>query len=306
MDPKQESKRRAAAPPNEIKHERIQKVLARLGIASRREAEEWIRSGRVTINGRYAQLGDLYGPGDKLTANGKIIHPDQAMAEPTRILAYHKPTGEVVTRRDPEGRPVIFTQLPRPSRGRWISIGRLDINTQGLLLVTNNGELANRLMHPSGEVEREYAVRVLGTVNESAVNRLSQGIELEDGFARFESIRTAGGEGANQWFHVTLKEGRNRIVRRMWESQGVVVSRLIRIRFAGVELPPRLRARMYQELVPEEVNRLLNLVGLPGESETTRDEKHVPGKGRGKVAPVKKSSSTHGAGSTRIQKTRKP
>lgn len=252
--------------------ERLQKVLARLGLASRREVEEWIKNGRVTLNGQYAKLGDRYRPGDRITANGRPIDPSAAEQEPTRVLVYHKPTGEVVTRRDPEGRPVIFTQLPRPTRGRWISIGRLDINTQGLLLVTTNGELANRLMHPSHEIEREYAVRVLGRVDDSLLDRLREGIELEDGLAKFESIVSAGGEGANQWFRVTLKEGRNRIVRRLWESQNIQVSRLMRIRFAQIELPPRLRARTFMELPKEQVNQLLQFVGLLPESvpEVTR------------------------------------
>lgn len=248
--------------------ERLQKVLARLGLASRREVEEWIRNGRVTINGQYAKLGDRCRPGDRITANGRPLNLEAGLNEPTRVLIYHKPTGEVVTRRDPEGRPVIFSQLPKPTRGRWISIGRLDINTQGLLLVTNNGELANRLMHPSHEIEREYAVRVLGRIDEATLNRLTTGVELEDGEAHFERIAVAGGEGANQWFHVTLKEGRNRIVRRLWESQGIQVSRLIRIRFAHIHLPPRLRAKTSMELPAEETNKLLEYVGLPTETLT--------------------------------------
>ncbi|MGX2039549.1 pseudouridine synthase [Methylocaldum sp. MU1018] len=184
---------------------------------------------------------------------------------PTRVLIYHKPTGEVVSRRDPEGRPVIFTRLPKPSTGRWIAVGRLDINTQGLLLVTNNGELANRLMHPSREIEREYAVRVLGPISDEMLTRLSNGIALEDGPARFETIEPAGGEGANRWFHVTLREGRNRIVRRLWESQGITVSRLIRTRFAGIALPPRLRAGASYELPPEDVAGLMRSVELETE-----------------------------------------
>lgn len=249
--------------------ERLQKVLARLGLASRREIEEWIRNGRVTINGQYAKLGDRYKSGDRITANGRALNLEAGLQEPTRVLIYHKPTGEVVTRRDPEGRPVIFAQLPKPLRGRWISIGRLDINTQGLLLVTTNGELANRLMHPSHEIEREYAVRVLGRIDDPMLDRLAKGIELDDGLAKFERIVSAGGEGANQWYRVTLKEGRNRIVRRLWESQGVQVSRLMRIRFAHIELPPRLRAKTFMELPQDEVNRLLEFVGLQPETQAT-------------------------------------
>ena len=245
--------------------ERLQKVLARIGLASRREIEEWIRNGRITLNGTYAKLGDRYKSGDRVTVNGRVVDLDGRAEEPTRVLLYHKPIGEVVTRRDPEGRPVIFTQLPRPTRGRWIAIGRLDINTQGLLLVTTNGELANRLMHPSREIPREYAVRVLGNIEDRVLDRLAQGVELEDGPAKFESITAAGGEGANRWFHVMLREGRNRIVRRLWDSQGVTVSRLIRIRFANIELPPRLRARTFMELPQEQVDYLLKLVDLTPE-----------------------------------------
>jgi 23S rRNA pseudouridine2605 synthase len=242
--------------------ERLQKVLARQGLGSRREIEEWIRHGRITLNGRCAQLGDRCHPGDRLTVNGRPLNLDAPGAEPTRVLLYHKPVGEVVSRRDPEGRPVIFTQLPRPARGRWISVGRLDINTQGLLLVTNNGELAHRLMHPSRQIEREYAVRVLGHIGDGILDRLTHGVELEDGPARFENIRSAGGDGANHWFHVTLREGRNRIVRRLWDSQGVTVSRLIRVRFAGIELPPRLRARTFMELPEELLAMLMKSVDL--------------------------------------------
>lgn len=247
--------------------ERLQKVLARIGLASRREIEEWIRQGRVSLNGRYAQLGDRCQPGDRVTVNGRPIELDSRAKEPTRVLVYHKPVGEIVTRRDPEGRPVIFTQLPRPTRGRWIAIGRLDINTQGLLLVTTNGELANRLMHPARAIEREYAVRVLGNIDDRVLDRLKLGVELDDGPARFESIIPAGGEGANRWFHVTLREGRNRIVRRLWESQGVTVSRLMRIRFGQIELPPRLRARTFLELPPEQVADLMRSVDLTPDHE---------------------------------------
>jgi 23S rRNA pseudouridine2605 synthase len=253
------------APPEEpidAAGERLQKVLARAGLGSRREIENWIKDGRVILNSQPAKLGDRWKPGQRITVNGRPIDLDRRHDEPTRVLLYHKPTGEVVTRRDPEGRPVIFTQLPRPNRGRWIAIGRLDINTQGLLLVTTNGELANRLMHPSREIEREYAVRVLGPVDEAVLDRLGKGVELEDGPARFETLVEAGGEGANRWFHVTLREGRNRIVRRLWESQGITVSRLMRVRFGHLELPPRLKARTFMELPPEQVALLMESVGL--------------------------------------------
>lgn len=271
--------------------ERLQKVLARIGLASRREIEEWIRNGRITLNGTYAKLGDRYKSGDRVTVNGRVVDLDSRAEEPTRVLLYHKPIGEVVTRRDPEGRPVIFTQLPRPTRGRWIAIGRLDINTQGLLLVTTNGELANRLMHPSREIPREYAVRVLGNIEDRVLDRLAQGVELEDGAAKFESITVAGGVGANRWFHVMLREGRNRIVRRLWDSQGVTVSRLIRIRFANIELPPRLRARTFMELPQEQVNYLLKLVDLTPEVTQSKVANKPPSSRSSATNPPRKSSA---------------
>lgn len=246
--------------------ERIQKVLARAGLASRREIEEWIRAGEILLNGTLAKLGDRWREGDRLTVRGRPVNVEQRFSQATRVLLYHKPVGEVVSRRDPEGRPTIFTQLPRLEIGRWINVGRLDINTQGLLLVTNNGELANRLMHPSSEIEREYAVRVLGNPSDEVLERLRQGVELEDGPAHFNAIADAGGEGANHWFHVTVSEGRNRIVRRLWESQGIVVSRLIRIRFGDIMLPPHNQARTITELSPEGRDTLLASVGLPPES----------------------------------------
>jgi 23S rRNA pseudouridine2605 synthase len=245
-------------------------VLAHAGVASRREIEEWIKNGEIQLNGAVAKLGDRWREGDRITVRGRPVHLDKRFRQATRVLVYHKPTGEVVTRRDPEGRPVIFTQLPRLEIGRWIAIGRLDINTQGLLLVTNNGDLANKLMHPSQEIERQYAVRVLGQINPATLERLSAGVQLEDGPARFETIEDAGGEGANHWYHVTLKEGRNRIVRRLWESQNIVVSRLIRIRFGGIALPPRLKARTFYELTQKELDELLLSVGLPPEAPPPR------------------------------------
>lgn len=271
--------------PTDAAGERLQKVLARAGLGSRREIEDWIKEGRVSLNGQAAKLGDRWKPGQRITINGRPIDLAGRNEEPTRVLIYHKPTGEVVTRRDPEGRPVIFTQLPRPNRGRWIAIGRLDINTQGLLLVTTNGELANRMMHPSREVEREYAVRVLGNVDEAVLDRLRKGVELDDGPARFESLVEAGGEGANHWYHVTLTEGRNRIVRRLWESQGVTVSRLMRVRFGHLELPPRLKARTFMELPPEQVAILMESVGLVPDQEPKSHKPRItppvkPGTGR--------------------------
>lgn len=250
-----------AEPAADTAGERLQKVLAQAGLGSRREIETWIAEGRIQINGRRAKLGDRCKVSDRVLLNGKPLDL-RGRTETTRVLLYHKPVGELVSRRDPEGRPVVFTQLPKPVRGRWIAVGRLDINTQGLLLLTTNGELANRMMHPSRQVEREYAVRVLGPVDEARLERLQQGVVLEDGPARFERIEAAGGEGANRWFHVTLTEGRNRIVRRLWESQNITVSRLIRIRFGEISLPPGLKARAAHELTPDEVAVLMQAAGL--------------------------------------------
>lgn len=244
---------------------RIQKLLARAGLGSRRQIEQAIQDGKVFVNGRLAKLGDRCSVHDRVIVNGHQINLVKRCAAPTQVLLYHKPVGEIVSRRDPEGRPIVFTQLPRLETGRWIAIGRLDINTQGLLLLTNNGELANRLMHPAREVEREYAVRIFGHVGEAMLQRLQEGVALEDGPARFESIREAGGEAANQWFHVVVREGRNRLVRRLWESQGVTVSRLIRVRFGNIVLPPRLRAGSSAELAPEEVGGLMMSVGMAEE-----------------------------------------
>ncbi len=257
--------------------ERLQKVLAHAGLGSRREIEEWIRNGELQVNGQVAKLGERWRVGDHVTLRGRVVKLERRVMAPTRVLVYHKPTGELVTRRDPEGRPVVFTQLPRLETGRWIAIGRLDINTQGLLLVTNNGELANRLMHPSQQIEREYAVRVLGQISEATLERLRTGVELEDGPAHFESIEEAGGEGANHWYHVVLKEGRNRIVRRLWESQQVAVSRLIRIRFGDIRLPPRLKARTFYELNAKELEEMLRAAGLPVPTKPERERRAVPG-----------------------------
>lgn len=241
--------------------EKLQKVLARAGLASRREIERWITGGRIEVNHQIAKLGDRVDSSAKILVDGKPVNLRHSEMVKRRILMYHKPVGEMCTRSDPEGRPTVFDQLPKLRNQRWIAIGRLDLNTAGLLLFTNDGELANRLMHPSSEVEREYAVRVLGEINQSMLQRLKKGVDLEDGFAAFETIIDAGGEGANHWYHVTLKEGRNRIVRRLWESQGITVSRLIRIRFANIALPRYLRIGKWQELSDQEAEGLAQLVG---------------------------------------------
>jgi len=242
--------------------ERLQKVLARAGLGSRRQIEEWIRAGKITVNGQPAQLGISVSPVDRITVDGRPV-PLARATEVPRTLIYHKPAGELTTRKDAAGRPTVFDSLPRIRHGRWISIGRLDFNTIGLLLVTTDGELAHRLMHPSWEIEREYAVRVLGRVDEPLLARLQAGVRLEDGMAAFGTILDAGGQGANHWYHVTVREGRNREVRRLWESQGVQVSRLIRVRFGPVSLPPGLRAGRFRDLTPQETGALYAAVKLP-------------------------------------------
>lgn len=243
--------------------EKLQKVLARAGFGSRREIEEWISAGRIAVNGQLAKLGDRIGAGDRVLLDGKPIPADRLQGPECRVLVYHKPVGEVCTRDDPEQRQTIFDRLPRLKTGHWLSVGRLDINTSGLILLTTDGELANRLMHPSSQIEREYAVRVLGEVTPEMLQRLRQGILLEDGMAHFDAIVDAGGEGANHWYHVVLKEGRNREVRRLWESQGLTVSRLIRVRYASLVLERALRPGRSQELNSQQVDLLRQEAGLP-------------------------------------------
>lgn len=242
--------------------ERIQKVLSRAGLGSRREIERWITEGKIRVNEKSSTLGDRIVPGDLVKVNGRRVDLDKFAEQMPRVLVYYKPTGEVVTRRDPEGRPVIFTQLPKLTVGRWITVGRLDINTQGLLLVTNHGELAHRLMHPSTEIIREYAVRVFGKVTDEVLERLKHGVDLDDGLAHFDSIEFAGGEGINTWYKVTVTEGRNRLIRRLWESQELVVNRLMRIRYGPVYLPEKLKARLFYELNDKELQVLFDHANL--------------------------------------------
>jgi 23S rRNA pseudouridine2605 synthase len=246
--------------------ERLQKILANAGLGSRRQIEEWIRAGRVDVNGEIAQLGDRVRPTDRIRVDGRVI-PARRLEPPDRqILVYNKPEGELVTRADPEGRQTVFDSLPRPKRGRWVAIGRLDINSMGLLLLTTDGELANRLMHPSREVEREYAVRVLGEVTPQVLQRLQSGVQLDDGPARFDSVADLGGEGANHWYRVTLREGRYREVRRLWDAVEVKVSRLKRIRFGPVTLGSTDRAGHWRDATAQERAALLAVAGLPPEA----------------------------------------
>jgi len=224
--------------------------------------ESIISEGRVSVNGAIIDLGARATEKDKVRVDGKIISIPKQDAMVRRVVAYNKPEGEVCTRKDPEGRKTVFDVLPNPGKGRWIAIGRLDLNTAGLLLFTNDGELANRLMHPSYELEREYAVRVNGEVTEDTLKSLRSGVALEDGMAHFDKIRHSGGEGFNQWYHVTLKEGRNREVRRLWEAVGCQVSRLIRVRYGMVTLERGLRRGAWLELEPKAVAEIEKNVGL--------------------------------------------
>jgi len=243
-----EERRGAGAEPSE----KLQKALARAGVASRRTIEEWIAAGRIEVNGRPAHVGQRIGPRDRVAVDGRVVALRRAEPEP-RLLLYNKPAGEIVSADDPQGRPTVFEHLPRVKGARWIAVGRLDFNTGGLLIFTTSGELAERLMHPRYEVEREYAVRVLGRLDATQAARLREGVLLEDGPARFEALIDVGGEGANHWYQVTLREGRNREVRRMFEAVGIRVSRLIRVRFGPFRLPPGLKRGQWRELEASEI-----------------------------------------------------
>jgi 23S rRNA pseudouridine2605 synthase len=249
--------------------EKLQKVLANNGIGSRREMEKWIEQGRVSVNGNVATLGDRVELTDQLRVDGNPVSRSKEKS-PCRVLMYNKPEGEMCSRNDPEGRATVFDRLPVIVGERWIAVGRLDINTSGLLLFTNDGELANRLMHPSHEVEREYAVRIFGEVTPAMLRTLCKGVELDDGTAKFNHIhvRPTDDESMNQWFNVTLSEGRNREVRRLWESQGVQVSRLMRVRYGNLEMFKRLPQGAWIELDLDNVNSIRNMVQLPNETET--------------------------------------
>jgi 23S rRNA pseudouridine2605 synthase len=249
--------------PDELEDhsEKLQKALATAGIGSRRDMEDLIAEGRVSVNGMPAKVGDRVKPGDLVKVNGHLVRLAWKRQIP-RVLIYHKPEGEIVSRDDPEGRPSVFEHLPTIRGGRWITVGRLDFNTEGLLIFTTNGDLANRLSHPRYEVEREYAVRLLGALDGDKMKQLVQGVELDDGIANVESIVPAGGEGVNQWYRLVIREGRNREVRRIMEHMGLVVSRLIRVRFGPVAMPSRLKRGQQEEMTEEEVQDLMKWCGL--------------------------------------------
>lgn len=240
--------------------EKLQKTLADLGLGSRRALERWISDGRVSVNGTVAKLGDRVLPEDRITVDGKPVGRRKVKH---RVILYNKPAGQICSRDDPEGRPSVFDHLPKLKKQRWISVGRLDFNTSGLLLFTTDGELANRLMHPSSQIEREYVVRVMGEVTDEKLQRMHDGVLLEDGMARFSDIQKAPEHtGTNQWYYVVLMEGRNREVRRLWESQGLTVSRLKRVRFGNIFIPSAVRAGRFADLKPREIRELYAMAGM--------------------------------------------
>lgn len=266
--------------------ERIQKVLARAGLGSRRAVEARVAEGRVRVNGVIATAGLAVASDDRIVVDGRHYRVVAAPKRPARWLRYHKPAGEISTRDDPENRPTVFDRLPRlrEGGGRWVSLGRLDINTTGLMLFTDDGAMANALTHPSREIEREYAVRVHGPVEPEILQRLTRGIELDDGPARFDRIVDVGGEGRNHWYRVVLHEGRRNEVRRLWEAVGCQVARLTRVRFGPVTLPRHLRRGHFEDLTEAEVQALKALAGDPDEGDVLT---LMPFRGRRK-APRKK------------------
>ena len=261
------------------KRERLQKVMAQSGHGSRRNIEILIAQGHLTINGAVAKLGDSVGPGDKVKLDGNLITLRFGDLLP-RVLVYHKPEGEIVTRDDPEKRATVFDKLPKVTGGRWVSVGRLDLNTGGLLLFTTSGELANRMTHPRFEVEREYAVRIMGEIDEEKRKLLLEtGVDIEGDNCKFDSLEDRGGEGSNHWYHVVLREGKNREVRKMMEAAGFMVSRLMRVRFGSVELPGHIKRGMFKEMEEEQVQELLNFAGMnepppPEDGEEPQEDEH--------------------------------
>ncbi|WP_439105910.1 23S rRNA pseudouridine(2605) synthase RluB [Congregibacter sp.] len=288
--------------------EKLQKVLARSGLGSRREMERWIEQDRVTVDGKPASLGDRVTAAQRIEVDGRPLAASDG--EKTRCLLYHKPTGEVCSRKDPEGRRTVFERLPKVKSGRWISIGRLDYNTSGLLLFTTDGELANALMHPSANIEREYMVRVMGDVTEESITAMLEGVMLEDGVARFTDIQSGGGDGINSWYYVVLMEGRNREVRRLWESQGLTVSRLKRVRYGDLFVPSKVKKGQWQELATNEINGLYRMAGMqakdvaPPSREDRSKHKRMEGK-RGRVRGNKHAKDDFGSRDARKDKPAK-
>jgi len=282
--------------------EKLQKVLAQAGFGSRRMMEEWIAAGRVSVNGEPATLGMRVVEGDLVKADRRTIRVGER-EHVARVLLYHKPEGEIVSRDDPEKRASVFDKLPKLRNGKWIAVGRLDFNTSGLLIFTTSGELANRLMHPRFEVEREYAVRVQGSMAEEQITRvLKDGVELEDGLVKFEKLQDEGGEGFNHWYRVMLKEGRNRVVRRTFDALGLPVSRLMRVRFGIISLPPRLKRGMTAELDAGKVAQVLDWAGIAPDGGELQQDLPVSAKieraqaGRAGDHPAVVAGTVRGAG----------
>ena len=285
-----------------MSQERVQKALARMGYGSRREIERLISAEKIRINGQLAKLGDHVTEGDKVNVGNRrvIIKSD---VNRIRVLLYNKPEGEICTQKDEEGRPTVFQSIGRLKEGRWIGVGRLDINSSGLMLFTNYGELANHLMHPSSEIEREYAVRVQGEVTKEMIKNLLKGVELEDGLLKFDQVLDSGGQGSNHWYHVVLKEGKNREVRRLWQSQDVRVSRLTRVRYGSIALPRDLKVGKKIELTLDEIKALFADIklqwpesrdeissGLRKKAKDSSIKQHLYGSGT-KARPAKKSTT---------------
>ncbi len=259
----QDDKRQADKPLNDkLQGEKLQKVLAREGVGSRREMEKVIAAGRIQVNGKVAQLGDRVSLDDKIFLDGRRIKLSPPQNNRLRVLLYNKPEGEICSRSDPEGRRTVYDRLPEVKNERWISVGRLDFNTSGLLLFTNDGELANKLMHPSSMIDREYLVRIQGDVDNDMKQRLREGVLLEDGTARFTDIVDGSSDGSNRWFYCVVMEGRNREVRRLWESQGVKVSRLKRVRYGNIFIPSHVRVGQWIELTHKEIADLCLTAGV--------------------------------------------
>lgn len=287
------TKRVLSAQPESPK---LHKVLAQAGMGSRLEMEQLILEGRISVNGEPAHIGQRIQFGDTIKVNGKPVRV-RMTPPPPRVLAYHKPAGEVVSHDDPQNRPTVFRRLPRLMQGKWQSVGRLDINTEGLLLLTSSGELANRLMHPRFGLQREYAVRVLGALSNEEKQRLLDGVRLDDGMAQFASIEDGGGEGANCWYRVTIGEGRNREVRRMFEAVGHAVSRLIRIRYGAMMLPRGLKRGAWVELDERDIGRLTAAAGMPeaGVDDSGVNRARAPGR-HPTQQPMRRGQAVRGQG----------